>query len=462
MSPVIIVGAGISGLATAYFLEKAGIDVLLLEKTEQPGGTIRSARHDGWLIESGPNSALETTPLFKQIFSDLRLDSELMYANPAAANRYIVKNAALQLLPFSPMSMILSNLFSFGGKLRVMKEPFVGKAMKPESVAEFVERRLGKEFLDYAINPFVAGVYAGDPRQLSIREAFPKLYALEERYGGLIRGMIRGRRDRKQRGEVAKDRAKLFSFRSGMEVLPRAIAAAMKGAIHYGAVVDRVIPMRAGKYPMHTVSYLHAGGRQSVESRALVLTSPAYSTAEIIRSIDPEFARTLDSIYYPPVAEVFLGFTEEQLGRPLDGFGFLVPEVERRNILGCIWSSSLFPGRAPEGGVALTVFVGGARQPQLVSSDDGALLRVVMAELESLVATRGVPVFNRITRWEKAIPQYNVGYAGVLNSVERFEQNFQGTFICSNYRGGISVGDCLTNAEVTARRVQEHLHRARG
>ncbi|MEO8168378.1 MAG: protoporphyrinogen oxidase, partial [bacterium] len=222
---IVIIGGGISGLTAAWWLHKMGADVTVLEKDQTVGGTIRSVREDGWLVETGPNSALETTPLFNEMFEGLGIAGQRLYADDRSNKRYILRGGRLHPLPMSPGSFLSSSLWTLAGKLRLLKEPFVGRSVKDETIAEFVERRLGKEFLDYAINPFVAGVYAGNPEHLSVRAAFPKLYALEQKYGGLVKGMVKGRRERKQRSEKAKDRAKMFSFKNGMATFPQAIAA---------------------------------------------------------------------------------------------------------------------------------------------------------------------------------------------------------------------------------------------
>jgi len=455
---VIVIGGGISGLCCAWWMKKRGLNVTVLEKASSAGGTMKTQREEGWLIETGPNSALETTPLFGELFNELGITDKRRYANEAATRRYIVKNGTLHPLPAGPGSFITSKLWSGSAKLRLLKEPFIGRAVKEESIAEFVRRRLGDEFLDYAIDPFVAGVYAGDPAQLSVQSAFPKLYALEKNHGGLIRGAIASRKERKQRKEVAKDRARLFSFADGMETLPAAIATGLGDALRTNTAVEHIVPMRAGKYPVYTISMRSEGEKSTMQADAIVLAAPARATASMIRSIDPEMAKTLESINYPPLAEVFLGFKSEQVARKLDGFGFLVPKVEQRKILGSIWASTLFANRAPDGCVAFTSFVGGSRNPELVALDDAQLSALVVDELNSLVGIQGSPVLTKVNRWEHAIPQYNIGYHTVLSAIDRFEQNFHGAYICCNYRGGIAVGDCLMSAKKVADRVVSQVH----
>ena len=454
---VIVVGAGVSGLCTAYWLKKLGLSVLVLERDSEVGGTMKTIHESGWLIETGPNSALETTPLFQQLSEELNIIQERLYANEASDKRYILRNGTLHPLPMGAASFINSNLWSLSAKLRLLKEPFIGRANNEESIAEFVERRLGKEFLDYAINPFVAGVFAGNPERLSVQAAFPKLYALEKKYGGLIKGMIRSRKERRERKEVAKDRAKMLSFARGMQTLPEALANVLDDSVKLNCTVEQIIPMRAGKHPVYTVYYSQNEIRIQMEANAVVLATPAYVTAKIIRPIDPEMAKILETIYYPPVAEVFLGFKREQVKRPLDGFGYLIPEVEHRNILGTIWSSALFPDRAPGDDVALTTFVGGARQPELATVNDGQITSLVLSELDSIMGVEGNPIYAKIIRWEKAIPQYDLGYYKILSAIDRFEQDFRGAFICSNYRGGIAVGDCVMSAEEIVRKASQYL-----
>ncbi|HTX19934.1 MAG TPA: protoporphyrinogen oxidase [Bacteroidota bacterium] len=461
---VAVVGAGISGLATAWWLHRMGIDIIVLEQDSSAGGTMKTLFRDGWLIETGPNSALETTPLLRSLSEEAGVVDELVYASPAAENRYILRNDTLHPLPMAPGPFLRSNLWSFMGKLRLLKEPFVGKALKEETVAEFVTRRLGREFLDYAINPFVAGVYAGDPAELSVQAAFPKLYALEKNYGGLIKGQILGARERKKREEKAKDRSRLFAFSRGMETLPGALARKLGERVRYNVEVASLAP-----YPSdgagHSASYLvrgsEGGSSLTIQADAVVLAVPAKRASAILESLSPGLANSLKKIYYPPVAEVFLGYASEEIGRPLDGFGFLVPEREKRKILGTIWTSAIFAGRTPPGHQALTTFVGGSRQPDLVLLDDDALVRLVREELGPIMKTTNPPRFAYVSRWREAIPQYNLGHLSIVANLEQFEKEHPGAFIGGNFRGGIAVGDCVMNSETTARRVSSYLQNIR-
>jgi oxygen-dependent protoporphyrinogen oxidase len=457
---VIVVGAGISGLTAAFWLHRSGVDVTVLEGASWAGGTMKTLRDGGWLIETGPNSALETTPLFGEMFDALGITGERLYADPASDKRYILRAGELHALPMSPIPFFRSRLWTAQGKLRLLKEPFIGRAVREETIAEFVERRLGREFLDYAINPFVAGVYAGNPEQLSVRTAFPKLYALEEKYGGLIRGMIGGARERRRRAEKAKDRAKMFSFVNGMQTFPAAIAAKLGDRVKFESPVmsvSRVIDGDHAGMPGFALRCGSSGISSSRKADVVVLAVPANAAARLVIPFSPGLSRALDHIYYPPVAEVFLGYERSRIARDLEGFGYLVPAKEQRNVLGTIWSSSLFPGRSPQGYVALTTFVGGSRQPDLLSRDDAELLALVRNDLGSIMGVRGEPAYRTIIRWDRAIPQYNLGYYEVLEMLERVEHDTPGLFFCSNYRGGIAVGDCVMNGERIARRILDFL-----
>jgi len=265
---------------------------------------MRTIHDAGWLVETGPNSALETTPLFGEMFEGLGILEERLYAEPAADRRYILRGGILHPLPMSPRAFLASSLWTFRGKARLLKEPFIGRSGREETIAEFVERRLGREFLDYAINPFVAGVYAGNPEQLSVRAAFPRLYALEEKYGGLIKGMILGARDRKKRAEKAKDRARMFSFRNGMETFPLAAARSLGDRLWRESSVEEIACLPDGRF---RVRARRKGAPAELSADAVVIAVPAHAAGRLVRPLSAAAADILSRIYYPPVAECSWG-----------------------------------------------------------------------------------------------------------------------------------------------------------
>ena len=443
---VVIAGEGITGLAIAHWLRKESVRVLVLAKGQEPGGTMRSVRGEGFLREIGPNSALETSPLFKELVADLGLQDEFLYASPSGRNRYILKNGVPTSLPLGPGAFLATSLFSWSAKIRLLKEPFIGRATREESVEEFVTRRLGREFHDYAIDPFVAGVFAGRTDRLSVRSAFPKLYALETEYGGLIRGMIGGARERRKREEKAKDRAETFAFRSGMQTLPRAIASSLGNDILFETPLTTLHESPGSETGRYRLEARQGDRTLEIRTEMVVIAVPAYEASRLVRPLSAEAAAALDSIYYPPVVSISLGFRRQDVGHPLDGFGYLIPTAERRKILGCLWNSSLFPGRAPEGCVAVNAFVGGSRQPELTALSDNELLALTLEELGSAMQIQGKPVYWNATRWEKAIPQYELGHQAKLDVLLRVEREHPGLILAGNYRGGISVGDCVLSA----------------
>jgi oxygen-dependent protoporphyrinogen oxidase len=445
-SDVIVIGAGLSGLSTAYLLQRQGYRVAVLEKAARAGGAIRSWREDGNLVEAGPNSTLETNPLLTQLITDLGLDDRKMYASDASKNRYILRDGQLIALPMSPPAFFATKLFSWGAKLRLFAEPFIGRSPveSQETVADFVQRRLGREFLDYAINPFVAGVYAGDPAQLSVRAAFPKLYELEQKYGGLIKGQIRGARERKKRNEESKQSARMFTFRDGMQTLTDTLAAEQRN-MHCGVTVDGVSRGGSG-YVVHA----RIGGEtRSFTSRALVIAASARGASLLSRELAPELSEVFSAIPYPPVAVVASVYRRRDGMHPLDGFGFLIPAAERRRILGTIFTSTIFEDRTTDGSVMLTSFAGGMRQPELARQEEDAIVRMVLDEQSDLLGTPAEPDFVRITRWERAIPQYTTGHLERMAKIEAVEARLPGLHFCANYRGGISVADCVKSAHAT-------------
>ncbi len=443
---IVIIGGGISGLTRAYFLTKKGIDVTLLESRNVVGGSMRTINKDGYLIDLGPNSGLETTPLIKQMVDELGLSNQFVYANEVGNNRYILKNGNLLTLPTSAGAFLKSKLFSTKAKLRLMAEPFIGKSDDGyyQSISEFVSRRLGSEFLDYAIDPFVSGVYAGDPAKLSVKSAFPKLYRLEELYGGLIKGMIKGAKERKTRNEESKQSAKMFSFKDGMQALPNAIAEYLGERVKLNSSVESVTKSGNG----YKVSFNVNGVPAEIESDEVISAVPAYIAAKLFDKIDHDLASHLNAIHYPTVMVVYLGYDKLKIRRELDGFGFLIPSKEKQNFLGAIWSSTIFPNRAPKWKAGFTIFVGGAKKQDYNWENPNEIITAFLPQFEKIMKITGSPELIEYNVWKHAIPQYNIGYIEHENYFRQFEKNNPGLFLSANYRGGISVGDCIkTNGE---------------
>lgn len=455
---ITILGAGISGLATAYWLHKDGFEVKILEAKNEPGGAMETSREDGFLIDYGPNSGLETTPLIRQLVNEVGLSDQMIYASEISNKRYILRNNKLHPLPMNPVLLVKSKLFSTKGKLRLMGEPFIGKSDDGyyQSIAQFVSRRLGQEFLDYAIDPFVSGVFAGDPHKLSVKSAFPKLYRLEELYGGLIKGMIKGARERKKRAEESKQSAKMFSFINGMQSFPAAIANKLKNNISYSSTVQSVERISTASGDKWKVTYQSNGQIHDTISDMVLSTMPAYITSKVFGPLDSNLATHLEEIFYPPVMVLYLGFKKKDIGIPLDGFGYLIPSKEKKNFLGAIWSSVIFPNRCDDNNAAFTIFVGGARSPQLFDTEKNVLIKKTLNEFKQIMSIVADPVLIKEKLWLKAIPQYNLGYIEHEDYFDKFEKENPGIFLGGNYRGGISVGDCVKNSEIIFEKIKNN------
>lgn len=467
---VIVLGAGISGLTIAYLfarpvrsrqpykvdgrslpINKNGYDVTVLEKKSVVGGSIETSLENGFLFDRGPNSGLETHPLIAELVEELGLKDEMVYAGKEAVKRYILRNNKLHPLPMNPVSLYKTKLFSAKAKLRLLREPFIGKSKDGyyQSVAQFVQRRLGKEFLDFAIDPFVAGVYAGRPEELSVKSAFPKLYELEEKYGGLIIGTIKSLKERKSRAEKSKQSAKMFSFKSGMQILPGTIAASLGERVQLETEVTSIEKFNSG----YRIKFICGEERNSLDCDIVISTLPAYSAANLIKDLDIKTAEHLLNVFYPPVLVLYLGYEKTAIGRALDGFGFLIPSNEKKSFLGAIWSSVIFPNRCENDKAAFTLFIGGSRNPEISNTDRDGIIQKALNEFQELMKIKEEPVFQSSRFWSKAIPQYNVGYIEHEKAFEEFENKYPGIFLAGNYRGGISLGDCVKSSEAIYKKI---------
>lgn len=440
-----IIGAGISGLSVAYALARKNISATLYEKSPEVGGVMRSVRKDGWLVEEGPNTLMVRSHALWELLEELGLEEEIVKAGKTAKKRFIIKGGGLHSLPMSLGAFIKTPLLSAGAKLRLLKEPFARTSVHhDESIAGFIERRLGCEPLDYVVNPFVSGIYAGDPKILSVKHTFSSLWAMEQQHGSLLKGFFK--RDKQ---DTPPERA-LISFKKGNQQLARSMAAALPGGIHTSTEVNNIEKKR-GKWTVKATKE-----KESIEHRhdCLVSTLPAYKLADIMGG--KQFG-SLSDLPYAPLHTLALGFKKEQISHPLDGFGMLVPEVEDLHFLGTLFSSSLFDDRAPEGHQLLTTFIGGARQPELAEQSPEELNSLLLEEFDRLIGVQGEPAFTHHRFWPKAIPQYEVGYDYFLSLMKDIEEKHHGLYLEGNFRGGVSVPDCISSGFETAQKAATFL-----
>lgn len=456
---VIVVGAGIAGLACARRLDAQSIDTLLLEANARPGGVIASPTHDGYLFESGPQS-FQLTPPIAALIDELHLRGELLTAD-ANAPRYIVKHGRLEKLPMSPPALLASQLLGVRSRLKIASEPFrrTQPPAEEESVAAFVRRKFGHEILEYLVAPFVSGVYAGDPEQLSLKAAFPSLEEWERDHGSIIRGAMKSRKANAAAGQPPQKTSpklkapSLCSFRDGVATLTNALARALGDRAVFNAPVTSITPTHDGVEVTATIS----GQPESFYARAIVLATPAYVSAQLLASTASPLAEPLSAIPYAPVVVACAAYRREQIAHPVNGFGFLVPRIEKIRTLGTVFNSSLFPGRAPAGHVALTSFIGGATDLEAIQFSDAQLSRIAHNDNARLLGISGEPVVTYITRWPRALPQYNLGHAHLIERVRASLDATPALFLCGNYLEGPALSKCLENATHTATTVEVFL-----
>ncbi|MGH9704713.1 MAG: protoporphyrinogen oxidase [Candidatus Acidiferrales bacterium] len=448
---VIVIGGGISGLCCAYHLRELGASVTLLEASDRVGGMIQTVEREGFLFELGPQSFL-TNDLLRNVIRSINLDEELLIADPQLP-RYILKKSRLRAAPLSPGGLAKTSLISLGTRMRIFSEP-LRKSKPPEtdeSVAAFIRRKFGPDLLENLVGPFVSGIYAGDPEKLSMRSAFPQIHKFEQEFGSVIRGAM------KSRPANGKPRATLASFRHGVATLVRALAHSMGSAIHFQTSVDRIEATGSNSSPRFLVQTMHGGIAGELPADSVVAAVPTPVAGRITAPVSPRCAEWLAKISYAPVAVVALGYRREHIGRPLEGFGFLVPQSENLRILGTVWNSSLFPGRVPQGSVLLTSFVGGATNPGAVQMDDDALAAAVEGELAGIMLTTGKPVARMVHRYERALPQYNLGHVQIVAGLKEEQSRHPGLFLAGNYLKGPSIGSCVEQAYDTAENVHRFL-----
>jgi len=442
MKKVVIVGGGISGLAVAYLLleKNKDLDITVLESDNRAGGKIWTDKTDGFLCEKGANGFLDNKPRTLELCKGLGI--EPVRSNENSKKRYIYLNGKLNALPESAPSFIKSDLLSWGGKLRILLEYNAPRGPEDETVADFIIRRLGKEALERLIDPMCSGIYAGDPYKMSIKSCFARIKDLEQEYGGLIKALLAIKKQKKLQQKASGDTkvsvapgGTLTSFYNGAQTITDALAEKLKDRLHLGVQVHG-ISREKGAYQIYT-------SKDTVEADIVVLASPAYATSEILKDLDSEISKILSDIPYPHVSVVCFGYKKEKVGNPLNGFGFLVPHIEGRKILGCLWDTSIFPNRASEGYALLRTMVGGAKSPEMAMLEDEKIISMVFDELKPILSFKSEPDLIRIYRWEKAIPQYLLGHSKRLGSIEERLRSHPGLYLTGNAYKGIGINDCV-------------------
>ncbi|WP_051312762.1 protoporphyrinogen oxidase [Sporocytophaga myxococcoides] len=432
-----IIGAGISGLTLAYQLQERNIPYLLLEEKDITGGYIKTEITDNYTLDIGPNSILADEEITK-FFNSIGIENELIEANPNSKDRYIFKAGKYQVLPDSPPKLLKSNFFSFKTKISILREFFrKTEKIEDETLAHFITRRFNKEVTDYVLNPFVTGIYAGNPEKLLVKLTFPILNDLENKYGSVLKGMLKS---------GGSGRRKSFNFRNGMATLPKAIAKKLKN-LQLNTQVEKV-EYQDGQYK---VSALSNGQILSYNFSQLVIATPAFAASSIMENISIEVAKALSQIEYPSMALVHTVYSKDNVNVQLNGFGGLNPKIENKFAAGSIWTSSVFSGRVPDNQILLTSFVGGSQYSEQYKNADQQIKENIIQDFQRDLKIEGRPLMQKIHRWEKAIPQYDKNLQAAYSEIEKLQ--VKGIYFCAGWYKGVSLSDCIKNASQLAKNI---------
>ncbi len=441
---ILVIGGGISGLSVAYALKKKGIGVSLIEAKSRLGGVINTLSENGFRAESGSNSVMLQSQKTLDFIKEIGLDKDLVFAKPTAKKRFFVKNGKICEVPMSPPKMIFSKLFSFFGKFRLLKDLWTPSfdADADPSVDEFTIKRLGQEALDYGMNPFMAGVYGGDTSKLSARYACPAFWNLDQKYGSIIKGGMKARKEKIASGNLFKP--VMISFKNGLVELVEKLSEHLKdNALTATKIVSIDYDMGAWR-----VCWTQGNTEDCDEFDEIIIAVPSnkLSSLPLPGSLEMKMA-AIENIDYAPVNTITFGFKRSDIAHKLDGFGVLVPQKETKyRILGALFLSSIFDNRAPDDCVTITCYLGGKRNMELTEKSDEEQEKIALEDLQGLIGLRGAPIFNKVFKWKNAIAQYNVGYGEILEALAELEAEFPTIKLLGSYRGGVGVSACIENA----------------
>lgn len=437
---IAIIGAGITGLSVAYsLLPIQEISFDLLEKENRTGGIIASHKEAGFLSEKGPHTIrIPTKVLYTFITEELGLKEEILEASKASTKeRYTVKEKKLTRVPVGMKSFLTTPLFSAKAKLGLLGEFFTPPSKKEdESVAAFVKRRFGSEFLDYGVDPFISGIYAGNPEKLSLKYIFPNLYREEKKHGSILKAKFFHTKKNKEKFD-----SKIISFKSGMQMLTDALTQRTKEHIYLNTHIHEITYTKNKKWK---ICWECENKRRVKEYEHLILTLPTYQlTALPWEEKLKQPMQVLNEVEYVPMAVISLGYKQSDLPKALSGMGFLTPKKENLHILGAQYDSSVFSHRAPKGYELISVYIGGSRNRDLAMLETSSLEKIASKDLNTLLGITSQPTWKHTVQWKKAIPQYNLEHEFIIKSIEAIEKSFNGLHLLGNYKEGIGLPQCI-------------------
>ena len=445
---IIILGSGLTGLTCAHYLTKKKRNFIVIDKQTQVGGVIGTVKENGFIYETGPNTGVISHPEVADLFDDLKDKLTHEIADERAEKRYVLKKGKWKALPSGLIGGVTTPLFSWKDKFRLLAEPFRAPGKDPnESLANLVKRRMGQSFLDYAVDPFILGIYAGDPAQLVTKYALPKLYNLEQEYGSFIGGAIKKKKNEND-PEAKKATRKIFSVKGGFKLFMEVLQQSAGTDKFLLGVKDISIEKKIDGYLLKGTDT--DGSAIEIQAKKIISTVGSYSLRNLFPFFTDEHLNNIERLHYTRVIEVAIGFNNWQ-GMPLDAFGALIPYREKRNILGLMFMSTLFEDRAPKNGALITVFIGGVRRQELCDLDDDEVKKLIENELKDLLELDEFsPDLFKIMRHAKAIPQYRADSKERYESITALESKYEGLVLAGNIRDGIGMADRIKQGKMIA------------
>lgn len=460
---IVVIGGGITGLSAAHHLlelqneRNLDIEVILIEKSNNLGGPIKTVKKDGFLIELGPDMFFTKKPWALNLSKRLGLEDELIETNESKRGTYVLWNRKLvpvpegflMLAPSRIIPFLKTPLFSWAGKLRMMLDLFISKGtQKDESLSSFVKRRFGNEALERVAQPMIGGIYTADPEKLSLRAIMPQFIEMEQKYGSVIRGMLHNNKDNKK--DSGARYSQFLSFKNGMQTLVDSIEKKLpSGSINLNEEVNRI--------SRYKDSWRIGTDKKTIEACGVIITTPSYQAAKLIGSFDQELSNDLSSIEYASSAVVIVAYKKEQISQDINGFGFVVPDVETSDLIACSFSSIKFDGRAPKDHMLCRAFVGGALNPGILELEDIEIIDKAKQGLSEVLGIQVEPIFEILERYPQAMPQYHIGHINKTEKIQKKLLEYKGLEMAGNAYNGVGLPECVNSGELAAESVLKDL-----